>query len=274
MKKKECQNTRKALRRYLHGHLFKPEELKIERHLRNCALCWTEYQALKRSHETKRLLKDITPPEGVVQRVKEGIFSLSRLKKILYRPLWVAGIIAVAALGYLYAARLEERSEREFREIAETPSPATATSPATFPTATVETATPVVPAQKTEQAAANSTPAGDPLVITISTDNEQAAVKRINQAMQGHALLRKMRLGETVKEISGSLTAKELLTFFGRIEGAGKILYSRSRLESFPSAQPIPFVMRLKISAAPAQKPVVNPENKTDERPAPPAPAQ
>ncbi len=274
MKKKECENTRKALQRYLHGHLFKPEELKIERHLRKCALCWTEYQAIKSSHETRRLLKDITPPEGVVQRVKEGFFSLSWLKKIIYRPLWIAGIIAIAATVYHYAARMEERSEREFREIAEAPSVATSLTPTTLPTAAVATVSPAAAPQKTEQAAANTAPAGDPLVITISTDDEQAAVRRINQAMQGHSLLRKMRLSNNVKEISGSLTAKELLTFFGRIEGAGRIRYSHSKLESFPSAQPIPFVMRLKISAAPAKIPAVNAENTPDERPAPAAPVQ
>ena len=88
--KKDCAYTRKSLRKYLHGHLFKPEQIRVERHLRSCVMCYTEYQALKQAAETKQYLKDITPPEGIVQRVQAGVSGLAKLKKILYRPLWLA----------------------------------------------------------------------------------------------------------------------------------------------------------------------------------------
>jgi len=89
-----------------------------------------------------------------------------------------------------------------------------------------------------------------------------------------------MRFSDTVKEISGSLTAKELLTFFNRIENAGNVNYSRTRLESFPAAAPVPFIMRLKTEQRPVerpiqQKPAVKTGDTPVEKPAPPAaPAQ
>jgi predicted anti-sigma-YlaC factor YlaD len=39
--KKDCAYTRKSLRKYLHGHLFKPEQIRVERHLRSCVMCYT-----------------------------------------------------------------------------------------------------------------------------------------------------------------------------------------------------------------------------------------
>jgi hypothetical protein len=109
--------------------------------------------------------------------------------------------------------------------------------------------------KKTEPAPALS-PGIEPLMITISVDDEQTATRRINEVMRGHATLRSMRFSDTVKEISGSLTAKELLTFFNRIENAGKVNYSRTRLASFPAAAPVPFVMRLKTEQRPAERPI------------------
>jgi hypothetical protein len=85
-----------------------------------------------------------------------------------------------------------------------------------------------------------------------------------------------MKFSDTAREISGSLTAKELLTFFNRIEPAGKISYSRKRFESFPSAQTIPFVMKLIVAPAapeqntPSEKPAPKPAEAS--APAPPAP--
>ena len=52
--------------------------------------------------------------------------------------------------------------------------------------------------------------------------------------MKGHARLRKLRFSDTVREVSGSLTAGELHTFFSRIEQAGRVSYSKKG--SNPSA--------------------------------------
>ncbi len=64
--------------------------------------------------------------------------------------------------------------------------------------------------------------------------------------MRGHGQLRKMSFSQSVRQISGDLTPAELLVFFNRIEKAGKVSYSRKRFQSFPAAQPIPFVMKIK----------------------------
>jgi hypothetical protein len=74
--------------------------------------------------------------------------------------------------------------------------------------------------------------------------------------MRGYGELRNMRFSDTVREISGSLTSKELLTFFSLIESEGKISYRRKRLAKFPSAQPVPFVMNLKVAPQAAEKPL------------------
>jgi hypothetical protein len=94
-----------------------------------------------------------------------------------------------------------------------------------------------------------------PLPVTITVDNEKTAIRRINEVMRGHGELRKLRFSDTVREISGSLTSKELLTFFSQIESEGKISYSRKRLVAFPSTQLVPFVMNLKVAPLAAEKP-------------------
>ncbi len=273
---KECEHTRRSLRKYLHGHLFMPEQMKIERHLKKCVVCSSEFQALKRAAETRRYIKDITPPEGMVQRVKAGVSELSRLKKLLYRPLWVAGIIAVVALVYFYALT----PHRHVSELEGTGVPTDATTqplPASSPPSQVAVKAaakaPVEPKKTAPEPVLS--PGIEPLVVTISVDDEQTATRRINEVMQGHATLRGLRFSDTVKEISGSLIAKELLTFFSRIENAGKVHYSRTRLASFPAAAPVPFVMRLRTEQRPIQqsreKPAVQTGDTSVEKPAPPA---
>ncbi len=278
---KECEHTRKSLRKYLHGHLFMPEQMKIERHLKKCVVCSSEFQALKRVAETRRYIKDITPPAGIVQKVKAGVSGLSRLKKILYRPLWVAGIIVVSALVYFYALT-PHRHDSEFDGTGAPSGMTTQPVPATPPppgVAANATARARAESKKTATEPAPVSPSIEPLVITISVDDEQAATRRINEVMQEHAVLRSMGFSDTVKEISGSLTANELLAFFNRIETAGKIHYNRRRLASFPAAAPVPFVMRLKTAPKSAERPIQQLENKPDqnagdkfvEKPAPPA---
>ena len=281
---KECEHARKSLRKYLHGHLFMPEQMKIERHLKKCVVCSSEFQALKRVAETRRYIKDITPPEGIVQRVKDGVSGLARLKKILYHPLWVAGIIAAGALVYFYVIT-PHRPDSDFEgagvpsNAATQPAPATVAAPGAASSATAAAPVPA----KTAPEPVPISPAIEPLAVTITVDDEQTAVRGINEVMKGHATLRGKRFTETVKEISGSLTAKELLTFFNRIENAGKIHYNQARLASFPAAASVPFVMRIKTAPRPVERPVQQPGDKpaqnagdkSVEKPAPTAaPAQ
>jgi hypothetical protein len=257
--KTDCAYTRKSLRKYLHGHLFKPEQIRVERHLRSCVMCYTEYQALEQAAEAKQYLKDITPPEGIVQRVQAGVSGLAKLKKILYRPLWLAGIITVIVLAYIYVLApprrdLEIENLEKSGTVSSAPLSAAPASPAqgvrpspvTAPATTVQ-----LPASQPDEAVRTI----KPLRVTITVDDEKAAIRRINEVMRGHGELRKMRFSDTVREISGSMTSKELLTFFSMIETEGKISYRRKRLAAFPSAQPVPFVMNLKVAPQAAGKP-------------------
>ena len=268
--KTECEQTRKSFRKYLQGHLFKPEQLKIDRHLKKCAHCSSELQTLKRVAETRKYIKDITPPEGMVQKVRAGVSGLSRLRKLVYRPLWIVALAAAGAAVYLYVLP-SLLHDRDFDSI-EAPVPPGAVQPAPTPLAAPQAATQAArPEPSKPRQSAPPSPAVSPLTVTITAENERAAMNRINSVMQGHALLRTMQFSDTVKEISGSLTAKELLTFFNRIESVGKVSYSSSRLESFPTAQPVPFVIRLKAAPAtmgkPVDKSVDNPVGKAVEKP-------
>jgi hypothetical protein len=59
-----------------------------------------------------------------------------------------------------------------------------------------------------------------------------------------------MRFSDSVREISGSLTAAELMTLFNRVQGAGKIAFKRSRLAGVAEGELLPFVIRIKAGAA------------------------
>lgn len=270
--KKQCEQTRKQLRRYLRGHVFAPERKRIEHHLKTCLHCATEYQSLRRSDETTRFLKEITPPEGVVQKMKTGVLSLSSIKKILYRPHWILIIGAAGFVLYQYVINpyLHEQ-EREWRELTAPSAPAVVSTPAPpVPAAAVAPAPAPGESKQAETAAAPAARKGDPLVVTITVEEEQG-MRRINDVMRGHGVLRTKRFSDTVKEIPGDLTAKELLTFFNRIETVARISYSRSRLEAFPSAQPLPFVLRLKTIPRPAVKANEGASGASGEAPAPKA---
>lgn len=249
--KKECEQTRRTLRRYLRGHVFTMERKRVERHLRTCPLCATEYQSLKRADETTQFLKDITPAEGVVQKVRTGVSGLSRVRKILYRPLWILAVVVAGFFLTQYVIRpyLQDQ-EREWRELT-SPAVPSATNPA-VPVPAGAARSPEAKSAETPQAPSPGEKTADPLVITIAVDDEQAAIRRINDVMRGHGVLRTKRLSDSVREISGELTPKELLTFINRIEAAGKINYSRSRFEQFPSTQPMPFIMKVKTAPRPA----------------------
>ena len=106
------------------------------------------------------------------------------------------------------------------------------------------------------------------VTITVEKQNEKASIKLINDAMTEHALLKTMRFSDKVREISGGLTADELLIFFNRIQDAGKITYKRSRLAA-ARGELLPFVMKLQAVSAPPKAAAEQPVEKPVEKPAP-----
>ena len=268
--KKECEVTRSLLPRYLRGHLFKPQQKRIERHLASCAVCRSEFDALRQIGETRRILKDITPPETVAGRMKERVSALHELKKLFYRPLWLIMIAAVIAASYLYVIDpILHDPDIEKLDAGIPPSPAATaqSAPQTLPTPT--TTVPPALQQKIDPAPTAAAPKTDPLVVTITLEqqNEMASIRTLNEAMKEHPLLKNMRFSDKVREISGSLTSDELLTFFNRIQSAGKITYKRSRLASAGS-ELLPFVMKLKSLPAPTQASTDRPADNPAAKPA------
>lgn len=258
--KKDCAYIRKSLRKYLRGHLFKYEQVRIARHLNACPVCRSEFQALKKVADTKQLIKDITPPEGFGQRIKNGFFGLRKLKLLLYRPLWVVAIIGAGTLLYINIIAPSQRDiEIENIEKSLPPSATMASAPTMTPADGQALPAPVARTAAEPAASASpsvvAAPAADPLVITITPENNEAALQQINDVMQGQGQLGKTRFSRTVRKVSGSLSAQELLAFFKRIEGSGKVSYSRKRFESFPSAQLIPFVMKMNRAPKMAEQP-------------------
>ncbi|MGC1454906.1 MAG: hypothetical protein WA946_06920 [Nitrospirota bacterium] len=251
--KKECERTRKTLPDYLRGHVFRITRDRIGRHLRSCVVCKSEFEALRRTEETRQLLKDIDSPEGVSHRLKEGVFALVKLKKILYRPLWIAGI-ALAAAGITYYAMLPRQLDLEIDNIVKT-APAT-TAP--VPAAALKIESPVKPTAGVDgpapQPVSRRTVA--PLEVSIVPINETSAIQRVNEVMVGHGELRQMKFSNNVRQLSGKLTAQELLTLFDRIGEVAKVRYDRKRFKSFPEDQQVPFVLTLKTAPRTVERPM------------------
>src|SRR5512145_2240698 len=95
----ECEYTRSRLSRYQSGHLFKLQQLRIERHLAECPVCRSEFDALNRIRETQRFLVDLDGTGGVHGKVRSAASVGSRL---FFRPLWVALIIISILAAYRY----------------------------------------------------------------------------------------------------------------------------------------------------------------------------
>lgn len=266
--KRDCAYTRKLLRKYLKGHLFKYEQVRIGRHLNACAVCRSEFQALKKIADTRQLLKEITPPEGLGRRMKDGVSGLAKLKLLLYRPLWLAVMIAAGtALYFNVIVPLERDIEIENIEKS-LPPPGTLASNGTITpdagssapgTARAKQARKTIPARpeaKPDKKAA----APAPLVITILPEDDTTAVERINEVMQEHGRFGKKKFSKTSRKISGSLTAEELDSFFNTIRHSAKVSYSRKRFKSFPAALPIPVILRMKPAPKRASEPPPSPE--------------
>ncbi len=248
--KKECVYTKRALPEYLRGHVFRNKQKRIESHLQSCVICHSEFAALKRKEETLQLLKDIDSPEGVSHRIRGGFSVLARFKKLLYRPLWIAGIL-VASAGIYYYTMMPRQIDLEIENIvASSPvstlpvssSPILASDPsAEHKAGALE--------HRTMVSSASPAPGVEPLVILITPENESAAINQINEVMRGHAQLRMLKFSDTVREINGSLTGGELMTLFNRISPAAKVTFNRKRFESFPAAHQIPVVLKLNASS-------------------------
>ncbi len=240
--KKDCERTRKAFPRYLRGHVFRTERSRIERHLSTCVLCRSEYEGLKRADETRQILKDINASEGVVERLKDTGSTLSGLKKIFYRPLWIAAIV-LAAGGIYYYAITPRQLDLEIDQIVKS-EPATAPSAQPGePKPTAETNVATTPSSSPHSAVTPtaSAPPVTPLVVSITPNNEKAAIRRINEALRGHGKLRQVKLSETAREASGTLTAQELQAFFSRIEpvATAQLQPETPRLVSERPAHPV-----------------------------------
>ncbi len=240
--KKECERTRQALPSYLRGHLFKINKLRIERHLEHCVVCRSEFEAIRRTEETRQILKDINAPDSVVGRVREVVSSVRNFKKILYRPLWMAGLLLIAGAVYYYAIT-PRQLDLEIERIVKTEPSVTAPLTSASSMTTNLTAT-IRGSGQSLLRRTSAPPARERLIVTITADDE-AAVQKINEIMHENNELRKMKFSDSVREIGGSLISRELLTFFSRINSVAKISYNRRRFESFPATELVPFVMKL-----------------------------
>jgi len=271
--KSECTYTQKQLPRYLTGHLFKLQQMRVERHLAECPVCSSQFDALRRIGETRHFLRDLESGGGVGTTVR----SLgSAVMKLVYRPLWVVLIVISVTMLYrnvvtpiLHDPDLEKLDAGTVPTApASAPALTTASSPTSATAPVVQAASPAETRKETPAAAPDSRaeskkeapPASDPLVVTITVDKdrERESIKRINEAMKEHALLRTMRFNAKVREVAGNLTADELTTFFNRIEDAAKITYKRSRLKA-AGGKLVPVVLKLETGSVPARRDAVQP---------------
>jgi hypothetical protein len=266
--KKECTYTRRHLPRYLAGRLFAWQRRRVARHLAVCPVCSSEFDAIRHVDETQRILRDITPSEGFARTLEAGGASLEAFRRLLYHPLWLVLVVVAAAVAYLYV--INPLLHDPDLERLDAPVPPAAAPAARLPQS-APSATPAVESKKTVAAAA---PSVSPLEITITVEKERekTSVRRINEAMKEHPLLRSMRFSDSTREISGSLTATDLYTLFSRIDGAGKVTYRRSRLAKAGEGDLVPFVMRLQTVSVPStpagEQPTQQPVDKPVERPA------
>jgi hypothetical protein len=246
--KKECERTRKALPNYLQGHLFLFQARRVARHLKACPVCTSELYSLRYAADTKELLNDITPSEGMAARLEAALSFFGKLRMLLYRPLWL--LLLVVAVGCLiFFVIVPFRHDPELESIERSLPAAVVSAPATSPPAQspAPAAAPTpAPAEKTPPPVASV----KPLEITITPD-DQSSMERIKDIMKGEAGLRKLRITDNRREVSGSLASGELQTLFSRIEQAGRVSYSRKRFSALSTMEQVPFVMKLKDAPPP-----------------------
>jgi len=242
--------------KYLHGHVFATNRARIERHLSQCVVCRSEYEGLRHAEETREILKDINAPEGVIGRMREGVSTLGKLKKVFYRPLWITGIMLIAGAVYYYEVTPRQLDIEIERIVKTAPSNSTASDNLTLsaPSVTAPSSHTEIPQKTPALPVAALDAASKPLVVTLIPENNTSAIDTINEIIRGHSKLGKMKFSESTREVSASLTARELVVLFNRIEPTAKISYNRQQFNSFPAAAPIPFVLKLMAAPKPIEK--------------------
>ncbi len=252
--KQECEYTRTNLERYLKGYVFKIQQRRIERHLAHCPVCRSEYDALRRIHETRHFLREIEPAGGIAGSVRQGFARFSWLPRLFFRPLWLAAIIGALAAFQIYIIHpfLHDPDLERLDPGTTTPASESRPAPATAATPTLQQVAKAAEPEKAPHAAASAVPAAKPLevVITIDREHEKASIRKINDVLREHAVLRSHLFSEAVRDISGSLSADELSTFVSRVKDAGAVSFKRSRLTNIGGGDMVPFVIRLKTAAA------------------------
>ncbi len=243
--KKECERTRKELPDYLRGHLFPFQRRRVTRHLKACPVCASEFHSLRFAADTRQLLKDITPSEGMAARLEAVLLFFGKLRLLLYHPLLL--ILMVLIAGYVYfLVIVPSRHDPELESIEQALPAAVLSAPVTSqPEPTPSPAADRTPVPASSPAVKAPVPPVEPLAITI-TPVDQFSLRRINDIMKGHAGTRKLRFTETAREVSGRLTSGELQTLFGRIEQVGKVSYSKKRFSALSTTDLVPFLLKLK----------------------------
>jgi hypothetical protein len=297
--KKDCSYTHKRLARYAGGRLFALQRRRVQRHLAVCQICRSEFDAIRQAEETRRLLMHVDLPEGLGAVARAGAASISFLRRLLYRPVWLLLLVVSAAAIYRYAivpVLHDPDLERLY---------APSISQPTSPVSPAQNASEPPPVNETVGKAAAVSPQSAELLfvtITLERDSEKVGISRINQAMKEYGVPSDMRFGDSVRQVSGSLTVAELSALFKRIQGSGKLSYKRSRLANAGERDLIPFELRLRVVEAsrqaapasavappvektmnnavdkpvekPADKPVERPVDKSAEKPSEPSPSE
>jgi hypothetical protein len=262
---KDCASIRKLLPKYVRGHVFKYQQIRVRKHLDGCPLCRSELFALERIDDTKRILEDVHAPDGPVLGMMEAVRRIFRsLRVLLYRPLWLLVITGCAV--FVYFNLLVPHRDVEIENIEKSLPPPSAPVSAQVPTSAPApaAAAPAPTPAKTAVAAASAPSvkpekhpptvgASDPLVVIITLNSETTA-EEVNEVLHGYSQFKRKAFSESVREISGTLAYDEFLELARGIEPAGKVSYDRKKLSSFPEAQPIPIVMKLKSAPRPVQR--------------------
>lgn len=96
----DCESVREELSAYIDNELPSSQRQKIEQHLQLCKRCYDEYFELQATSAIMRSLKEIEPPPGLKEKVKERLFKEEKQgiwQKIVRRP-WHSLGAAVAGL--------------------------------------------------------------------------------------------------------------------------------------------------------------------------------
>jgi predicted anti-sigma-YlaC factor YlaD len=259
-----------ALPKYLRGHIFAINRARIERHLSQCVLCRSEYEGLRKAEETRRILEHINAPEGMIERIRAGVLTLGKLKKVIYRPLWIIGILLIVGAVYYYEVT-PRQLDLEIERIVKTDPSSTMAGDNRILSAMSATAH-AHPTMTPNQVATLPVTTQAPLVVIITSNNDTSAVGNINDILHGYGKMQNVKFSKTTKEISASLTARELGVLFKRIESIAKVNYSRQQFNKFQPTAQVPFVLRLKMEIKAAEDHVPQRETaiKPDEDHVPP----